>query len=66
MTDTPLMSLPLLAPAQAQKHVTVNEALRLLDGMVQLSVLDDTRTAPPASPADGDRHLVASGATGLW
>jgi Protein of unknown function (DUF2793). len=51
MTDTPLMSLPLLAPAQAQKHVTVNEALRLLDGMVQLSVLDRTRTAPrPARP----------------
>lgn len=34
--------------------------------MVQLAVLDRTRTAPPASPADGDRHLVASGATGLW
>ncbi|MCX7670048.1 MAG: DUF2793 domain-containing protein, partial [Anaerolineae bacterium] len=47
-------------------HVTHNEALRLLDAMVQLSVLDRTRTAPPASPADGNRHLVASGATGLW
>ena len=23
-------------------------------------------TAPPASPAEGDRHLVASGAIGLW
>ncbi len=34
--------------------------------MVQLSVLDRTRTTPPASPADGDRHLVASGVTGLW
>ena len=45
---------------------THNEALRLLDAMVQLSVLDRTRTTPPASPADGDRHLVASGATGLW
>ena len=34
--------------------------------MVQLSVLDRTRAAPPASPTDGDRHIVASGATGLW
>lgn len=34
--------------------------------MVQLLVLDRTRTTPPASPADGDRHVVASGATGLW
>jgi hypothetical protein len=67
MSDTTThLGLPYLLAAQAQKHVTHNEALRLLDAMVQLSVLDRTRTAPPASPADGDRHLVASGATGLW
>ena len=67
MSDTTThLGLPFLLAAQAQKHVTHNEALRLLDAMVQLSVLDRTRTTPPASPADGDRHLVASGATGLW
>lgn len=67
MSDTTThLGLPYLLAAQAQKHVTHNEALRLLDAMVQLSVLDRTRTAPPASPADGNRHLVASGATGLW
>jgi hypothetical protein len=67
MSDTSThLGLPYLLAAQAQKHVTHNEALRLLDAMVQLSVLDRTRTAPPASPTDGDRHLVASGATGLW
>lgn len=67
MSDTTThMGLPYLLAAQAQKHVTHNEALRLLDAMVQLSVLDRTRTTPPASPADGNRHLVASGATGLW
>ena len=67
MSDTSThLGLPYLLAAQAQKHVTHNEALRLLDAMVQLSVLDRTRTTPPASPADGDRHLVASGATGIW
>ena len=67
MSDTSThLGLPYLLAAQAQKHVTHNEALRLLDAMVQLSVLDRMRTTPPASPADGDRHLVASGATGLW
>jgi hypothetical protein len=66
MSDTTTHLLPYILAAQAQKHVTHNEALRLLDAMVQLSVLDRTRTAPPASPADGDRHIVASGATGLW
>jgi hypothetical protein len=66
MSETTHLMLPHLVAAQAQKHVTHNEALRLLDAMVQLAVLDRTRTAPPASAADGDRHIVASGATGLW
>jgi hypothetical protein len=67
MSDTTThLGLPYLIAAQAQKHVTHNEALRLLDAMVQLAVLDRTRAAPPASPTDGDRYLVASGATGLW
>lgn len=51
--------------AQAQNHVTYNEALRILDGIVQLSVKDRDLTVPPASPADGDRYIVGSGATGM-
>ena len=67
MSDTSThLLLPYILASQAQKHVTHNEALRLLDAMVQLSVLDRDLTAPPASPADGDRHIVATGATGLW
>jgi hypothetical protein len=67
MSDTSThLGLPYLLAAQAQKHVTHNEALRVLDVMVQLSVLDRIRTTPPASPVDGDRHLVASGASGIW
>jgi hypothetical protein len=66
MSETPLLKLPLLAAAQAQKHVTHNEALLLLEAAVQLSVIDRGLTAPPLSAADGDRHLVAAGATGAW
>ena len=67
MSDiTTHLLLPYILAAQAQKHVTHNEALRLLDAMVQLSVLDRDLTAPPASPADGDRYLVAASASGLW
>ena len=67
MSDiTTHLLLPYILAAQAQKHVTHNEALRLLDAMVQLSVLDRDLTAPPASPADGDRYIVATGATDLW
>ena len=60
------LALPFIMAAQAQKHVTHNEALRILDGLVQLSVLDRDLAAPPASPADGDRYIVGSGATGDW
>ena len=31
MTETARLKLPLLAAAQSQKHVTVNEALTILD-----------------------------------
>ena len=64
--NTPILQLPLILPAQAQKHVTHNEALRLLDVMVQLSVLTRNLTVPPATPSVGDRHIVPAGATGTW
>ena len=63
---SPILSLPLILPAQAQKHVTHNEALRLLDVMVQLAVLNRNLSAAPALPAIGDRHIVAAGAVGVW
>ena len=66
MTDTPNLKLPYLLAAQAQKHVTHNEAIRILDGIVQLSVLDRNLATPPASPANGDRYLVAASPTGAW
>ena len=66
MTDTPNLALPFIEGSQAQKHVTHNEALRILDAAIQVVVLDLTRTAAPSSPAEGQRHVVASGATGAW
>jgi len=66
MSETPNLLLPYIAAAQAQKHVTHNEALRLIDGLVQISVRDRNLAAPPGSPAEGDRYIVAPGATGLW
>lgn len=66
MTETSKLGLPLLQPAQAQKHVTVNEALVRLDGVTQLVALSRVLGDPPASPADGDCYLVASGAVNGW
>lgn len=47
MTQTANLKLPYILPSQAQKHVTHNEALRLLDGIVQLAVLGRDLTVPP-------------------
>ena len=64
--DTPNLGLPFLMAAQAQKHVTHNEALRALDALVHLAVIDRDATTPPVSPADGDRYIVAAGGAGAW
>lgn len=66
MSDTPNLRLPLLSGEQAQKHVTANEALRALDALVQLSVLARDLADPPGAPEDGDRYIVAGGASGAW
>ena len=50
MANTTHLQLPLLAAAQAQKHVTYNEAIQRLDGLVQLSVKDRDLISPPGSP----------------
>ena len=45
MTDTANLALPCIEGSQAQKHVTHNEALRVLDTLVQLAVLDQVAVA---------------------
>lgn len=54
---SPNLKLPYLAPAQAQKHVTHNEALRQLDAIVQLSVIRIVNE-PPTAPQNGECYLV--------
>ena len=66
MDDTPNLGLPYIMAAQSQKHVTHNEAIRALDAMVQLAVLDRDLAAPPGSPAEGARYIVGSSPTGAW
>jgi hypothetical protein len=66
MADTNRLILPLLSAAQAQKHVTMNEALKLLDAIVQAGVIDKDLTAPPGGESEGDIYIVGSSATGSW
>lgn len=54
---SPNLKLPYLAPAQAQKHVTHNEAIRQLDAIVQLSVVAIANETPDM-PENGACYIV--------
>lgn len=60
------LSLPYIQPSQAQKHVTHNAALRVLDGLVQLSVAAIGGEIPPVAPEQGEAHVLGAAPTGAW
>lgn len=66
MSQTPHFNLDYLMPEQAQKHVTINDALRRLDGLVQLSVKNRDTSVPPAAPENGDRYLIGTDPQDAW
>ena len=64
-SSTPNLGLPLLAAAQAQKHVTHNEALAMLDALTQIAVSAIILSPPPGAEV-GARFLVGEPASGLF
>jgi Protein of unknown function (DUF2793) len=66
--NTPRFSLPLLAVGQAQKELTHNEALMLLDALVQPAAESRTTEIPPnLGPTDAGKCWVVDGASsGAW
>lgn len=60
------LQLPLLVPGQGQKDVTHNEALVMLDMLVQPVALSASISTPPESLEAGACWLVPAGATGDW
>lgn len=63
---TPNLALPFIMPAQAQKHVTHNEAIELLDTIVQLTLEGTDANTPPAAPAEGQAWALGNAPTGDW
>lgn len=66
MSNTTQLGLPLLQPAQAQKHVTVNAALARLDGLVNMTIVSRSVAIPPAAVIDGAVYGVPPGAVNDW
>lgn len=65
MASTRRLGLPLIDQGQAMKHITHNEALAQLDGLIQLSAIS-IATAPPASVVDDAIYIVGAHATGSF
>lgn len=64
--ETMRLQLPLLQPGQAQKHVTVNEALMRLDGLTSAVLESASVLTPPEAVIDGQCWAVPPGAAGAW
>jgi hypothetical protein len=66
---TTRLGLPLIAPAQAMKHLALNEAMLRLDALVQASV-EGVRDVLPSGGADGEGWAVREGLArrvdGVW
>ena len=66
MTVTPRLNLPLVQPAQAQKHVTVNEALMRLDCVSMLTLETRNAVTPAVAPVEGQAIGLAPAPVGAW
>lgn len=58
-------ALPLLQAGQAQKELTHNEAIVLLD-MLTMAAAAGVANAPPVAPAPGDCWIIGTAPTGEW
>lgn len=66
MTVSPTLALPLLQAAQAQKEITHNEAILLLEAVATGRVESADETSPPPAPVTGSLWIVAVGGSGDW
>ena len=66
MATTTNFGLTLLEAAQAQKEITINQALTGIDAALSGVVVDKDLTAPPSSPATNAMYIVGPSPTGAW
>ena len=63
---TPVLGMPYLLPNQAQKHVTVNESLGVIDALLMASVERADTNTPPAAPEAGKIWIVGDAPNGVF
>lgn len=66
METTDRLSMPLLSPGQAQKEISHNEALQIVDMLLAGAVEESPRNNPPTSPLAGACFIVGESPTDEW
>jgi hypothetical protein len=66
MSESTRHALPFLSAGQAQKEVTHNEALMVVDRLLHPLVLSRNLSTPPSAPASGDSYIPGGTASGAW
>lgn len=66
MDSTAQLALPLVQPGQAQKHVTVNEALMRLDAIAALVLASRSLASPPPEAVEGSAWALPAQPAGDW
>lgn len=63
---TPNNGIPYVPENTEDPAAGLNLSLNVIDALLQTAVLAMDLTSPPGSPSDGDRYIVATGASGAW
>jgi hypothetical protein len=63
---TPRLALPLLLAGQAQKEITNNEALVLIDALIVARAEGANAAVPPSAPLPGQCWALGVSPTGVW
>lgn len=66
MAKSPRIQMPLLSAGQAQKEVAHNEALILVDSLLQACTAGAPSNSPPSSPELGLCYICGTAPTGAW
>ena len=66
MSETARWSLPLLDAGQAQKEMTHNEALAIVDLLQAPAAVAVGVEAPPVNPVAGQCWIIGAAPTGAW
>jgi len=66
MATTSHLGITLVEQAQAQKEITVNQALTRIDALLNTGAISRSTSTPPGSPSSGDLYIVGVSPTGAW